>query len=165
MDEEITLEFKKVWEAIGELKDSKATNSNIQEEINSDEEKISRFCSELEIRKEDFNLIFKISEKDVSLKVPIEGKNEAEKQLKTTLVLITVKDSLFEEDFMKSADITIVLKRLGIKSIVNLSTNLNKHSSFLQSKGKPKSKNFGFRITIPGIVEGKKLIKELLKNG
>ncbi len=165
MEEEIKKEFAKIWKAIEEIRDIKFNApETIKEETSDDEEKIQTFCNELKIERKNFGSIIKISKQGVSLKVPIDGKNEAEKQLKTTLVLMAIKDSLFEEDFMKSSDIAVVLKRLGVKSIMNLAKNLNKHANFLRPEGKPRSKNFGFRITIPGNVEGKKIIGELLDN-
>ena len=161
MDEEINLEFQKVWKAIEALKGERPISLH-SVELKDENNKIFRLCKELGIEKEDLDSKIKINGGNVSLIVPIDGKNEAEKQLRTTLVLMSIRDLLFEEDFMKSADIAVVLKRLGVKSIANLATNLNKSTDLLRPDGKPKSKNFGFRITIPGVMEGKKIIRGLV---
>jgi hypothetical protein len=50
---------------------------------------------------------------------------------------------------------------LGIKSLVNLSTNLSEYKQFILPKGKPKSKEFSYEITLPGIKKGLEIIKEL----
>lgn len=160
MDEEISEELKKIWEAINDLKGQNRVTPKYGE-LKNYEDNISELCRELEVEKNILYTKIRISEENVALIVPIDGKNEADKQLRTTLVLMSIRDSVFGKDLMKSSDIAIALKRLGIKSIANLATNLSKYSEFLISDGKPKSKNFGFRITIPGIVEGKKIIKSM----
>ncbi len=170
MDEEIKKEFEKVWKKLGDI-EGKINEKNFSQEKqelkspedNNFEEKILKFCNELDIERKDFDLICYLRNKEIFLLKPIEGKNESERQVKTSLVLLTIKDSLFDDDFIGSSEISTVLMKLGIKSISNLSTNLNKERRFFIPEGVKASKKFGFRITVPGKIEGKKIIKSFLE--
>ena len=141
------------------------TLENLGHKKNSSfESEIGHLCSEIQIERKDFDKIVEIKDNRFFLKIPIEEKKESVKQVKTTLVLMMLKDVLSGEDFMKSSEITNVLKRLGVKSISNLAGNLSKYKQQLTSKGVKGSKNFGFIITIPGILEGKKILKEFAED-
>lgn len=170
-EEEIKNKFGKIWEklrAIEKKLDSKEVKEvdNLKSKNKSSlEDKISKLCTEINIDRKAFNSIIDVNDNKFSLKIPINEGTASSKQVKTTFVLMMLRDILLEEDFMKSSDIVVVLKRLGIKSIGNLASNLSKYKQLLNSKGKKGSKNSGFVITIPGIVEGKKILKEFIKHG
>ena len=129
------------------------------------EELIKRLSSEIGIEIDCFYNLFFIDDEEILLLVSPKGKNEAEKQFKATIVILTISDYLFGEDFLQSSILNKKLRKLGIGSLVNLSTNLSKFKQFLIPRGKPKSTKFGFQITIPGKKEGIKIMKEFLEYG
>jgi len=164
MEEEIEKRFREIEKRLDLLEGAPKEKLKVKTSENL-EAKIKRLCEEAEITIENFYHIFFIEDNSdiLLLKVP-NGKNEAEKQHKISLLLLTASEYLFNQDFMKSSELIKKLEKLGVKSLVNLSTNLSKHRQFFIPRGKPKSKNFGFQITIPGKKEGLNIIKELLEN-
>jgi len=128
------------------------------------EARIKKLCDDTGINRKDFDSIFFINKSEILLITVPEGKNEAERQLKVTLATLTASVYLFNQEFMKSSIILKNLKKLGISSLVNLSTNLSEYHGLLISEGKPKSRNFGFRITFPGRKKGLETIKSLIKS-
>lgn len=166
MDPEVKKEFDKVWSEINKLKGGISKESEqVDDQIiraKDLETKIKKLCNDVKIERSDFDSLFFIKGQELTLLIVPEGKNEEEKQLQITLCSLTVQDYLFELDFIKSYDLNVKLKKLGIRSLVNLSTNLKKHKQLLIPEGKSKSRNFGFRITIPGKKRGLDIIKELL---
>lgn len=128
------------------------------------EERIKKISEEIGIETTSFYNLFFIDNEEILLLISPKGKNEAEKQFKATIVILTISDCLFGEDFIQSSSLNKKLRKLGIGSLVNLSTNLSKFKQFLIPRGRSKSKKFGFQITIPGKREGIRLIKEILEN-
>ena len=166
MDHEIRQEFDRIWEEINKLKKNKSNESELSNgqsaRAENLEPKINKLCEDAKIERSDFDSLFFIKEKELLLIIVPEGKNEEERQLHVTLCILTAQNCLFNEDFIKSSDLNAKLKKLEVKSLVNLSTNLKKHKQLLIPEGKPKSRNFGFRITIPGKKRGLELLKTLL---
>jgi len=166
MDEEIKTKLDEIEKRLEKLELCFRKDKPRLEASGDLETKIKKLCGDAEISYDDFYLVFFIEENgEILLLIPPQGKNEAEKQLKATLLILTTSKYLFNQDFMKSAELIKKLEKLGIKSLVNLSTNLSRYKQLLIPRGKPKSRNFGFQITIPGEKEGLKLIKGLLENG
>lgn len=130
-------------------------------EITSIDAKIKKICSEISINEEQLKSIFDISENDVRLITEMTGKNESEKQFKATVCILTAYHYLFERDIIKSKDLREKLKWLGIKSLVNLSTNLAKYKKYIISIGKRSSTDYSYKITYPGTKEGLNIIKSL----
>jgi len=164
-EQEINSRFEEIEKRLNKLELPVHQDKKISKVAETLEEKIKKLCDDAKIERRDFDDIFFIKENQINILVPIDGKKESDKHLKVVLLILTVNDYLLETDFIKSSDLGKILKKLGISSIVNLSTNLSKKRKFLLPEGKAKSKNFGFRITIPGKYEGLKIIKELAENG
>ena len=164
MDEEIKKRFEEIERRLEKLELYLPKEKPKLEKSGDLETKIKKLCDDAEVNYEDFYKIFFIEDKEILLLIVPPGKNEAEKQLKATLLILTTSKYLFGQDFMKSSDINKKLEKLGIKSLVNLSTNLTRYRQFFIPRGKSKSRNFGFQIIIPGEKEGLKLIKDFLEN-
>jgi len=100
---------------------------------------------------EEFTFIFEMT-----------GKSEPDKQLRATLCLLTVSNYCYAKDEILSKTLTKKLQLWGIKSLSNISKNLKKHMSFIVMKGKAGSSNFSYKITVPGLREGIKILNEII---
>jgi len=131
------------------------------EEIGIDIEKgIEILSKDAGITKEQLRCIFDFEKEDLNLIINIVGKNEAEKQFKTTLCILTAYHYCYGRDETRSQDLRKKLEWLGIKSLGILSVNLAKYKQLILPKGKPKSPEFRYKITYPGIRKGLEIIKE-----
>ncbi|MCW1296723.1 MAG: hypothetical protein OH319_03515 [Candidatus Parvarchaeota archaeon] len=128
------------------------------------EEKMTIFAKTIGISLENLRSIIKVDTEnyEVFILKPIIGKNEEEKQFKTSLVILTVYKNIFNRDEILSQKLRTILEKHGIKSLINLSTNLSKHKQYIIPKGKPKSSKYKYKLTLPGENKGKELIKELV---
>lgn len=128
------------------------------------EEKIENFAEEFGVERKDLYHVFDfdLEEEEIYLTQEIEGKNEKEKQFKTTLSLLTAYQYIFNKNTLKSQKLREKLNDLSIKSLVNLSTNLSEYRKYVRPRGKPKSTDYSYQITPLGKEEGMKLINNLL---
>jgi hypothetical protein len=122
---------------------------------------IEKLSKDAGIPEERVRHVFDFEDEDLNLIATVEGKNEDEKQFKATVCILTAYHYCYGRDEIKSQDLRKKLAWLDIKSLVNLSTNLAKYKRFIIPKGKPRSPEFSYKITIPGIKKGLEIIKEL----
>jgi len=129
-------------------------------------EGIEKLANDLSV---DVEFLDDIFEFDGGLRVikHIGGRNEKEKQIKNTLVLLTAHKYYCDMPEITSSELRKQLKELGVGALVNLSTNINeynikkRHNLILHEKPKRGGKKTTYRISTPGIKEGLKLIKEI----
>lgn len=105
--------------------------------------------------------VFHVTEEDVYLIAAVDGINEVEKQIKATVAILTTQNYLLGVDEIKSKKLRPKLEKLGIRSLINLSTNLAQRPDLIVPKGEPKSPDFSYQITYPGLRKGLEIIKEL----
>ena len=122
---------------------------------------LEKFSKDVGISEEQLMYIFNFGEDDLGLITVIKGKKESEKQIKATLCILTAYHYCYDSDEIRSQDLRKKLEWLGITSLVHLSLNLTKYKQFIISRGVPKSPNFSYKITYPGIKKGLEIIKEL----
>ena len=134
----------------------------LTKEIGFDIEKdIENLSTDAGITKEQLRCIFDFEKEDLNLITSIEGKSEAEKQFEATICILTAYHYFYGRDETRSQDLRKKLEWLGIKSLGILSANLAKYKQLILPKGKPKSPEFRYKITYPGIRKGLEIIKEL----
>lgn len=133
----------------------------IKEIVVDREERMEELSSKVGITKERLRCVFDFDKDDLTLIVDIEGKNEGERQLKAAVCILTAYHYCYARDTVKSQDLRKKLQWLGIKSLANLSSNLSEYKQFIIPKGKSKSKDFSYKITLPGLKKGTEIIKEL----
>lgn len=165
-DEEIIEIKKKLEEHEGRIKKLESFLEHQKERPKKEtvagiEEGIEKLSQDTGISKEQLRYVFEFEKEDLVLITAIEGKNESEKQFKATICILTAYHYCYDSDEIKSQDLRKKLQWLGIASLVNLSTNIAEYKQFILPKGKPKSKEFSYKITLPGIKKGLKIIKEL----
>ena len=181
---EYKIQYFKIESILDSFEESKSTNkivtkrrtnkkkskqkSNTVEEVktlNPIKEQIDVLAKKASVNKEDIYHLYDFDEK-VHLLIQPDGKNEGEKQLKATLLILTAYNHYFNEREISSSDLRNMLQDIGITSLVNLSTNLGEHRTLiLHKKGKKGSTKTYYRITIPGLQKGYSLIKECLDYG
>jgi len=122
---------------------------------------IGKLSKDAGINEEQLRHVFDFEKEDLSLIVTVEGKSEIEKQFKATVCILTAYHYCYNSDEIKSQGLRKKLEWLGIKSLVNLSSNLANYKQFVLPKGKPGSPKFSYKITFPGIKRGLEIIKEL----
>jgi len=132
------------------------------EEIGVNIEKgIEKLSGDAGISEEQLRSVFDFEEEDLSLIATVEGKNEAEKQFKATICILTAYHYCYDRDETRSQDLRKKLEWLGIKSLGILSANLAKYKQLIRPKGKSRSPQFAYKITYPGIKKGLEIIKGL----
>lgn len=138
----------------GEGKPTKEISADIERHI----EELSKDAG---ITEEELRCVFDFEKEDLNLITTVEGKNEAEKQLKATICILTAYHYCYGRDEISSQDLRKKLQWLGIKSLQTLSSSLTNYKQLILPKGKPKSPKFAYKITYPGIKKGLEIIKEL----
>jgi len=125
---------------------------------------IRELANKLAITEEDLKHIFEFGETDVRIIAPIEGKSESQRQLNATLLYLTIYKYCFNLKEIKSSELRRKLVDLGIRSLVNLSTNLNQNQSYIWHRMDQRGDTTtSYRITTPGEIEGLRIIKEMKK--
>jgi hypothetical protein len=123
------------------------------------DEGIKKLAADAGITEEQLKHVFDFEDEDLNLIATVEG-NEAEKQFKATICILTALDYCYGKDIIESKILRKKLEKLGI-SLNNLSTNLAKFANFIVPKGEPGSHNFCYKITLPGKKKGFEIIKSL----
>jgi len=123
---------------------------------------ISKLAEKASMDEAKLKHIFEFEENDVRIIMPIEGRSEGDRQLKATLLYLVAYDTCFNLREVNSSDLRQKLQDLGIRSLVNLSTQLKGYPNFIWHKiGKTGSTSSSYKITTPGEIEGIRLLKEL----
>ena len=100
---------------------------------------------------------------DFTILTEVNGKNNKEKQLNATLLILTINDICYGVNRMRTQDIKNKLEYMEIGSLTNLSKNLNTLKTHLIQDGKPGSTKSGYKITLPGKKEGVRILNDLSK--
>jgi len=96
-------------------------------------EQIEVLAEKAGVKKDELYKIYDFDEK-IHLIIQPDGKNEGEKQLKSTILILTAYNHYFNEREISSSDLRNMLQDVGITSLVNLSTNLSEHRSLILHK-------------------------------
>ncbi len=106
---------------------------------------------------------FEFNGGDIEILFPISLKSVADEQLYFTLILLTLKKIGFDEREIDSADLRKSAKLRGIKSLVNLSTNLKKYPEYVIHKhAKIGSISGSYKLTTEGYNRGFEIIMNVL---
>ena len=123
---------------------------------------IRRLAEKVNMDENELKHIFEFEDNDVRIILPIEGKSEGDRQLKATLLYLVAYRYCFGLNEIASKDLRRKLQDLGIRSLVNLSTQLKSYPNFIWHKlDKQGSTSGKYKITTPGEIEGIKLIAQL----
>ena len=76
--------------------------------------------------------------------------------------MLTAKHYIKNEREINVPELKKTLEDLGIRSLVNLSTNLKGFENFIIMKGSKGSKSTSYRITNPGVTQGVELIQGMV---
>jgi len=93
----------------------------------------------------------------------VTGKDNKEKQINATLLILTINDICYGNNSVKSQDLKAKLEYLGIRSLVNLSTNLKTIKNYIIPDGKSGSLDYSYKITLPGKKEGLRILNTFSK--
>jgi len=94
----------------------------------------------------------------------IDGNSEPDKQLRATLCILTVSYYCFAKEEMSSKNLIQKLQFWGIKSLSHISHSLKKHNRLIVAKGIAGSSNFSYKITVPGLNEGTKILSGFINH-
>lgn len=146
----------------GQSHTSKVENVNLEEQNVS--EPIQKLCNALQINHNQAVSVFNFNDDSLTLNAIVEGKNAIEKQLNSTLSILTAYYHCYGKDQIKSKELSQQLKWLGIKSIPNLAKNLKRkeHEPLIEVRGT--GSELIYKIKRQGIVKGEKIIKDLSSN-
>ncbi len=118
-------------------------------------------ANQCRISLENVHHVFDIDEdkKAVRIICQING-NEKEKQVTATLIYMTAKYFMFDEQTATSRELTTVMENLGIGSLANLAKNLGDQAQWFVLEQGSGSRVGGYKITVPGLTKGKETIKQ-----
>lgn len=151
--------IKKVQTKKPFAKKSTITELKIKRELIPHQENIKKLADDSEVEVDDLNKIYDFDD-NLTLIANSDGHNEAEKQLKATLLILTGYNYYFNESEIDSSKLRLTLEDLGIVSLVNLSTNLKPYRNLIvHKKGKRGNTETTYKITLPGLEKGKMLIR------
>lgn len=120
---------------------------NLAEKIGTEENDIHNFLHFEEDSK--FHLLFNIT-----------GRNESEKQLKGTLIILTISHYCYGVSSILSKELVRKLETMRIKSLDHINHTLKKSKRYIVFSGKRGDPNSSYTITMPGLDEGIKIIKQ-----
>ncbi len=125
---------------------------------------IKNLSKKVGITEEQVREIFDFEKNKLTLiKLP-KGEEREITQNATLVILLGYKYSFGNED-VPAKEVRRNLAENEV-SLNNFATHLNKIiPSFIRRKGKPKSAKTSYRLTLPGEVKAKKVMKEIIKNG
>jgi hypothetical protein len=124
------------------------------------EEGIKKFANKLGISEIQIKSVFDFEADSLNL-IRIDGNDEREKTQNATLVLLLGYRHCYNNDEVSSIEIRRNLAENKI-SINNFSTHLNRIiTSFLRRKGAVKSAKTSYKLTIPGEVKAKEIVKRI----
>lgn len=157
-------ETTKIWEKIHEIDDRlKSIEELIKKtpEITEIGNEYEKLITETGIGEEE--LIETIYFENGSYKIiaEIDGKTNKKKMLNATLLILTINDICYGSNRIRTQDLKKKLEYLGIGSLANLSTNMKSVKRFVIPDGKRGSKEYGYKLTLPGRKEGIRLLSEL----
>lgn len=161
----MSTDTKKIWEKMSELDERIKSIERLIEkkpelvESNSNYSKLENKTgiSESELK----NMIY-FEDETFTLLVEIPGKNNKEKMIKGSLILLTIDDICYGSNRMRSQDLRKKLEYAGVGSLAHLSTHIRSIKRLIIPDGKKGSNNFGYRLTVPGKIEGIKIMTELV---
>lgn len=105
--------------------------------------------------------IFNFKEDDFEFMNPIIGEKSIDKQVKATLIILTIYYITYEKDEIPSKELGKHLRWLGTGAYSHISENIrNECNDLIEIKGT--APNLSYKINLNGIQEGKKMIIELL---
>lgn len=115
------------------------------------------------INQKQLKSIFSFEEDDFKVIALIKGKNEIEKQIKASLIILTANYYCYGKDRISSRGLASKLRWLGIKSMKNLNKNLKREEChpFIRIIGK--SNSTSYQILNQGLIKGLEIINEIAK--
>lgn len=140
-------------------------HENLNPSKSEDEQEDHQICPKIlentGINKNQLENVFNIEEDDFKVVATINGKNEVERQIKASLIILTAFYYCYGKDEIKSRELVNKLRWLGIKSLGNLSKNLKREecSQFIIISGK--GNNINYQILNQGLKKGIEIIKEI----
>lgn len=140
------------------------TDMTITEEQSLQRPSIKIFAEKLDLEESKFYDIIHFNDNNqFHLLFSITGKNESEKQLRGTLCFLAVSNYCNGKNSILSKELVKILESMKIKSLDNISHTLKKYNKYIIPTGKTGDPNFSYIITQPGLKEGIRIIKELIK--
>ncbi len=108
--------------------------------------------------------VIEFTEDDFHIISNIPGEKDWEKQLNASLVVLTINYYCRGEREVLAGDLRNILQDLGIRSLLNMATNITYQNNFIVKIGKPGSHYTRYRITNPGLQNGIDIIKNMLSS-
>ncbi|MBS3105140.1 hypothetical protein J4234_02700 [Candidatus Woesearchaeota archaeon] len=125
-------------------------------------DKLYNFLNATNVTEQQITNIFDLDGESIRIIGAIPGNTDSKKQRNATLILLTAKHYIKNEREINVPELKKTLEDLGIRSLVNLSTNLKGFENFIIMKGSKGSKSTSYRITNPGVTQGVELIKGMV---
>lgn len=163
----VSIPIKKITKKKKTSSKKKCLQEKEEEPANiGDDTGIENLVKYLGVEKTDILRILEFDE-DINFLVVVPGENNEERQLKSTLVLLLCYFYYYGTDRILANSLIKKLEDLGIKSLVNLSTYLQKYPQYIiHKKGKKGSIINYYKITLPGREYAKEILLSLInQNG
>ncbi|MBE2228385.1 MAG: hypothetical protein IAE93_13605 [Ignavibacteria bacterium] len=124
---------------------------------------ISKLAEALNTTDEQLKLILDLDANDFRIIKNIEAAKLPEKQYIMTICILTISNYLFKRDYLPTKDLISQLENHGIDKS-NLNRTLKAFTEHVVAKGKKGSSDYVYKITTPGLIKGKEILKQMLKS-
>ena len=115
------------------------------------------------ISKENIEDYFEIKENNIEILYPLNLSSNIEEHFIFTLLILTLKKIAFGEREIDSTQLRESAKVKGLRSLVNLSTNLKKYPKYIiHKRGKIGSTNTSYKLTTEGYNKGIEIITKIV---
>ena len=159
-------ELEKIWKKLNNLEeriklieDMFIKTPDIKEVVNEYDELLAETGINIDVLKE----IVYFDDSGFTIITEVTGKNNKEKQINATLLILTINDICYGNNSVKSKDLKAKLKYLGLRSLGNLSINLRTIKNYIIPVGKSRSPDYSYKITLPGKKEGIRILDAFSK--
>lgn len=106
--------------------------------------------------------IFHIENDDISVLINLKNKKYREQHFEYVILLLTASYYCLGKNSIETNLLKEKFKKMCIKSLQNLSSNLKSYDNYLMTEGEVGSSHFVYKITFKGLQKGIELIDQYL---
>ena len=107
--------------------------------------------------------IFHIENEDITVLINLKNKKYREQHFEYVILLLTASNYCLGRNSIETNILKEKFKKMGIKSLQNLSSNLKSYDNYLMTEGEVGSSHFVYKISFKGLQKGIEVINQYLR--